>query len=1121
MSKQKDKILDVVSNLDDEIVEKASRRRFSMFMALKARQKKRRNLLISIGSVAACLAILFPVILGLLRPDDPTTPVEPPVGGQVPIYTGMTMSNEYVATASTPAYASPATLARGNGSGNNGNHFGNDKQPIKDAAADHLGVTPSAQDDYYAAPNSDIYITVHFENPDEYEILSFRLNGVKYAVQQFLPGSDLENLIIKLNVGDVEGLQSYTITEIKYVDGESITERDVLMRGDDTIKVYVSYKEQPTATVTGETVGFDSISFGVSVTNPNNVIGADSLWAVLYDGETILQKQALTVGENTVAFNGLTTGTLYQYAIVARYNAYDGEGDVLHVLQEAMVSTAAVLTFADARLVGNTYYFRLAWHEQIGDRTLLSLALYEGGTKVQDVPLDATCIENLEQNRSYRLVATYAYGEGQETIETAFETKTVYAITFVSNGGEELGTISLSLEDTLPTPVREGYTFGGWYSDVDLTQKVESVPNEAITLYGYWKGDNKPGDLVYTVSNSTITVSDISDMLQTGGKIVIPAYIGGIPVTDVDFSGNTKITEVTLPDSMTELSFGAFRTCTSLTHVTIPNSISRIGTSAFYQCSALQELVIPASVVEIGNFAFAGLESVVIDANNPVYHCAGNCIIETNTRTLVVGFRNAVIPTDGSVTSIGAGAFLLQKMDSIDVPNTITAIGNEAFGSCTNLMSITIPDSVASIGSNIFRECTSLESVVLSNGITQISNGAFNGCTALKSITIPEGVTVIEYNAFLNCTSLVSVSIPNSIMHLNPDVFSGCSNLIQTDGGVHYIDKWVVGSDDTISGAVTLRADTVGICSSAFQGRAIESVEIPDSMRYIGASAFKNCTRMKTINVPSSVTYIGSQAFDGCTALQDREGGVLYAGSLVVSCDASATSVTLRDGTVGILPSAFYNCSSLTEIVLPDTVNFIGDRAFWGCSSLKRIEIPEGVRSIEKMTFWNCTALTEVILPDTLTFIDNLAFGNCKALTSIEIPANVSSIIVYAFGGCSGLESITVDENNPYYHSVDGCLIETETKTLFAGCKNSVIPSDGSVTVINGAFDGCSGLVSIVIPKEIVRIERSSFSGCTALEEIMYLGTCAEWEAIEKADNWKEYSSITVIRCIDGDIVIE
>ena len=90
--------------------------------------------------------------------------------------------------------------------------------------------------------------------------------------------------------------------------------------------------------------------------------------------------------------------------------------------------------------------------------------------------------------------------------------------------------------------------------------------------------------------------------------------------------------------------------------VVIGNSVTSIGYAAFYGCTGLTDVTIGNSVTSIGRSAFGGcdrLESLTVAANNSVYHSAENCIIETASKTLVVGCKNSVIPTDGSVTGIG------------------------------------------------------------------------------------------------------------------------------------------------------------------------------------------------------------------------------------------------------------------------------------------------------------------------------------------------------------------------------------------------------------------------------------------------------------------------------------
>ena len=130
--------------------------------------------------------------------------------------------------------------------------------------------------------------------------------------------------------------------------------------------------------------------------------------------------------------------------------------------------------------------------------------------------------------------------------------------------------------------------------------------------------------------------------------------------------------------------------------------------------------------------------------------------------------------------------------------------------------------------------------------------------------------------------------------------------------------------------------------------------------------------------------------------------------------------------------------------------------------------------------------LKNLIVESGVTSIGRYAFYNCTGLTSINIPDSVTSIYDYAFSYCTGLTSITVDSGNTVYHSNGNCLIETGSKTLIAGCKNSIIPDDGSVTNIgSSAFYHCTGLTSITIPDGVTSIGAWAFKNCTGLTSII------------------------------------
>jgi len=189
--------------------------------------------------------------------------------------------------------------------------------------------------------------------------------------------------------------------------------------------------------------------------------------------------------------------------------------------------------------------------------------------------------------------------------------------------------------------------------------------------------------LIETRSASLIVGCQNSD-IPTDGSV--------IRIDDYAFSGCTGLSSINIPDSVTKICNNAFSGCTGLVDITIPNSVTDIFTGAFSGCTGLVSINIPDGVTSIGARAFyhcPGLTSITVDEGNSVYHSAQNCLIETNNKMLVAGCQNSEIPTDGSVISID----------------------NYVFYGCTGLVSINIPDSVTSIGIQAFLDCQGLTDV--------------------------------------------------------------------------------------------------------------------------------------------------------------------------------------------------------------------------------------------------------------------------------------------------------------------------------------------------------------------------------------------------------------------------
>ena len=233
----------------------------------------------------------------------------------------------------------------------------------------------------------------------------------------------------------------------------------------------------------------------------------------------------------------------------------------------------------------------------------------------------------------------------------------------------------------------------------------------------------------------------------------------------------------------------------------------------------------------------------------------------------------------------------------------------------------------------------------------------------------------------------------------------------------------------------------------------------------IPTNVFCNCNNLISIIIPNSVTSIRYGAFSGTTWLKSQPDGLVYAGKVAYCYKGKMpvnTSIILKDDTKGIADYAFSGCSGLTSVTIPNSVTHIGERAFNYCSGLGFITIPNSVK-----------------------YIGSEAFSSCSSLGYITIPNNVESIGSVAFWGCSGLTSIKVESGNQYYDSRNNCnaIIETNTNTLVAGCKNTIIPN--SVTSIGySAFYNCSGLTSITIPNSVASIGNYAFYGCSGLTSV-------------------------------------
>ncbi len=616
---------------------------------------------------------------------------------------------------------------------------------------------------------------------------------------------------------------------------------------------------------------------------------------------------------------------------------------------------------------------------------------------------------------------------------------------------------------------------------------------------------------------------------EYSGSVTIPATVNydGISysVTGIGwgaFLGCSDLTKISLPNSIIEIEQDAFADCSGLTRITIPESIISIGTQAFQNCTSLTTVIwnaknctsgffnsntseqitsftfgekvdsipeglcknmsistitIPKSVSYIGKGAFSAcptIESIIVETGNQTYYSNNtNSIVERETKILIAGCKNSHIT---GVTTIGAEAFCgCSELKRITIPTGVTTICSSAFEGCSGLTSLTLPASITTIGNSAFYGCSGLRSITVPNNVTTIDKYAFYNCSSLDEVVMGNRITSIGLGAFYSCSGLRSITIPNSVTTIDKYAFAKCSNL----------------TDLSIGNGIT-SIDTAAFknCSKLTKIKCL-AITPPT----IEETTFENVNRNIPVHVPkgSVYEYTISPYWDEFIDIQEdtsritkfETNGIYYnvlgADSVAVTYQGNSIESPLKyNGSITIPAKVEYN--NITYRVVS-----IGECAFFDCSDLTDITISNGITTIGASAFYACYNLTKIAIPQSVTTISSGAFFGCLYFTEITIPKNVISIGEGAFAFCPTMETLTVEAGNPVYHSAENCIIETASKTIIAGCRNSIIPTDNSVTKIGSfAFYG-SSLAEISIPNSVTLIDYGGFAGCSNLSKITCL----------------------------------
>lgn len=649
-------------------------------------------------------------------------------------------------------------------------------------------------------------------------------------------------------------------------------------------------------------------------------------------------------------------------------------------------------------------------------------------------------------------------GDSQSTLQT-------YSISFYDDDIliSEISTSGYEIITLPEAPIKDNYTFKGWYLDKNTWNEKLSEDyfiNKALThdinSYAYYEENVIPEPQEYTIN--FYVDDDIFSTLQTSGNklITLPdapkkesyEFVGWFFDKD---TFNNQLKEDTYLNKSLDQDINVYA------NYLFKEEPVKEFTVTFDTCGGDKMDSITTSIISSepiptrDGYTFLGwyFESDFINKLTFPYEVKQNI-------TLYAKWGEN-FPT--SISFVVSAEGVLTEVNGISETNNVVIIPNQV----NNI-------EVKEIKKELFLNNIYIEKLVIPETVTTLGYRMCYGCTNLKEVNLPDNISVIPDYAFEKCTLLEKINIPQSLVQIRNDAFaeSGIKEFIAPDS---FKEIWGYAFKDCKNLEKVDLNKTTSIGDMSFENcTKLSSIVLPNTLVELGTYVFSDCTLLNNIKMPSNPIEITNTFIYGSGYYNDAknwENGILYVDNYLITTNndlLNQKSINVKEGTIVIAINAFTNNGkNLKSIVLPEGLKIIGSSAFSSLYSLSQINIQSSVISIgnnafgstdlyENQSNWEnggfyidnwllavenvkmteftvkegtvgvsdgksdtslfptkATSISSLTLPSTLKYIGNRSFARLK-ITSLELPETLETMKEGAFMSCAFLESVNLED---------------------------------------------------------------------------------------------------------------